>query len=70
MSYLYLDFETYCDLDLKAVGAYRYVKDCEPLLVSWAVDNEPAVTRDLTREGGRLPPLSESVTLVAHNAAF
>ena len=41
---LHLDFETYCDLDLKKVGLYRYVEHASfrVLCVAWRLDDLPA----------------------------
>lgn len=38
-----IDFETYCDLDIKKVGSSRYTRhpSAEVLMVSWAADDEP-----------------------------
>ena len=40
---LYMDYETYCELDLKVVGDYRYAEhpSFEPLMLSWALDDDP-----------------------------
>jgi DNA polymerase len=49
---IYADFETFCEVDLKKAGAYRYVSDpsFEPLLLSWAVDDRDFQVHDF---GGR-----------------
>jgi DNA polymerase len=41
---LHLDFETYCDLDLKKVGVHRYVADpsFKVLIVAWKLDGRAA----------------------------
>lgn len=43
MSLLFLDFETYAEVDIRKVGAYRYIEDdsFEPILLSYAIDDEP-----------------------------
>lgn len=45
MSYnrAYIDFETYCDLDIKKVGAYKYVNhpSFHPWCMAYAFDDEP-----------------------------
>ncbi len=40
---LYIDFETYCDLDLKKVGAYKYVNhpSFHPWCMAYAFNDEP-----------------------------
>lgn len=39
MTHIHHDFETYCELDVTKVGAFRYAQhpSCEPILLSWAV---------------------------------
>lgn len=43
MTKLYVDFETYCDLDIKKVGAYKYVNhpSFHPWCMAYAFDDEP-----------------------------
>jgi DNA polymerase len=70
---LYLDFETYSEVDLRRAGLYRYVDACEPLLVGWAEDDGPVSVEEL--RAGCVPDVlvwaaSERATLVAHNAQF
>lgn len=71
---LYLDIETYCDLDLPKVGVYRYAEEAIITLVAYAFDDElvkiwepetEAMPDDL-REALDDP----SVEIVAHNAQF
>ena len=42
---LHLDFETYCELDLKKVGIHRYVEHASfrVLCVAWKLDEHPAL---------------------------
>lgn len=40
MRTLSIDLETYCDLDLKKVGVYRYAEEAEILLFGYAYDDE------------------------------
>jgi len=49
---IHLDFETYCDLNLRQVGADIYVRhpSCRVRLTAWAVDLEP-----VTQEVGPTP---------------
>lgn len=76
MSIAHLDFETFCDLDLRKVGAHRYARhpSCEVLIASYQLPGmaDPAVWLPRTqapparlvawvRGGGRVG---------AHNAAF
>jgi len=39
---LHIDFETYCDIDVREVGAQAYARhrSCEVLMMSWAYDND------------------------------
>ncbi|HFV2777734.1 TPA: DNA polymerase [Streptococcus agalactiae] len=49
---LSIDFETYCEVDLRKSGVYRYAEDdsFEILLLAVSVDNEPVTVYDLTKE--------------------
>ena len=55
---LHIDFETYCDLDLKKVGIHQYVEhpSFRLLCMAWKIDGRPAVSELawLTMRG--LPP--------------
>lgn len=44
---LHLDFETYCDLDLKRVGVYRYTTHAsfKVLCVAWKFEGQPVTPR-------------------------
>lgn len=76
MKDVYIDFETFSEIDLRACGAYRYInhKSFEPLIMAFAVDNAKASYIDLTED--ELDEtvidilLDESVTIHAHNATF
>ena len=50
MTRLHLDRETWCELDLKAVGTYRYAEQAEDLLIAYAIDDGPALVWDCTAE--------------------
>lgn len=52
MDILSIDVETYCDLDIKDVGAYKYCKhpSFEILLFAYAFNDEPVEIIDLTKE--------------------
>ena len=73
---LHLDFETYCDLDLRKVGIYRYVNhhSFKVLCVAWKLDE--TATRATLGAGTRLPPdltqalKNPDVQGHAFNAAF
>lgn len=72
---LHLDFETYCELDIRKVGHFRY---CEHesfriLCVAWALDNDlPQVTYSELDIAMELYPLVQDtdIELAAHNASF
>jgi DNA polymerase bacteriophage-type len=71
-SRLLLDCETYATVDLKAVGAHRYVEDpfFEVLMCAWSTDGETvqvAVGSDVALIPGLDDP---DVLKVAHNASF
>ncbi|HEM4928473.1 TPA: DNA polymerase [Streptococcus suis] len=73
---LSIDIETYCDIDLRKSGVYRYAEDnsFELLLFAVSVDNGPVTVYDLTKE--QLPPdilealVNDSVIKWAFNASF
>ena len=73
MQRLWLDRETWCEIDLKEVGTYRYAETAEDLLVSYAIDDGPVKVWDCTCEP--LPDdlrhaMAEAPEVIAHNAAF
>jgi DNA polymerase len=73
---IYLDFETYGEVDLTKVGAYAYARHpaTEVLVCCYAVDEGPVQRHDVAHEG--LPPAVLALLadpahdLVAHNATF
>lgn len=74
MKHLHIDFETYSEADLKAVGMHKYVADpsFEILIVAYAFDNEPVqcvAWKDAPQR--LLSALTDPAVLkIAHNAAF
>lgn len=70
---LFIDTETYSETPIKH-GTYRYVQDCELMVVTWAVDNGPVQLWDATT--GEPPPSDlilaffECDEIIAHNAMF
>lgn len=56
MSYLYLDFETFSEADLKIVGSYAYAEhpSTEVLICTYAFDDEPVQVWDCT-DGSDMP---------------
>lgn len=77
MRQLYIDIETYSDIDLLKGGIYPYARSrfFELLLFAYAYDNEPVQIVDLAN-GEAIPDevvadlFSEDVKKVAHNAIF
>lgn len=73
MTKLYVDIETYATVDLKVVGAYRYVQDPEfdILMGAFAYDDDPVavLTGDAFHELKK-DLLDPRLLKVAHNAAF
>ncbi|HEL0662984.1 TPA: DNA polymerase [Streptococcus equi subsp. zooepidemicus] len=73
---LSIDLETYCEVDLRKSGIYRYAEDdsFEILLLAVSVDNEPVTVYDLTKE--ELPDeilqalLDDTIIKWAFNASF
>ena len=56
MSYLFLDFETFSEADLKKVGSYAYAEHptTEVLICTYAFDDEPVQAWDCT-DGSDMP---------------
>ena len=77
MRTLAIDVETYCELDIKNVGAYRYCEhpSFEIMLFAYAYDDEPVQIIDFT-QGETLPPdvrvalVEPTVLKTAFNANF
>ena len=76
---LFLDTETYSDIDLKSSGLFKYMEspDFEILLLPFAWDDEPVRVLDMFDPADRelLPSIIEGlkdpeVIKVAHNSAF
>jgi DNA polymerase bacteriophage-type len=74
---LYVDYETRCRLDLRQVGAYRYVahSSFKPLILAWAEDDGPVRVVDMrcpeVADGMRgLFSAKRHAQWVAHNASF
>ena len=75
MKILSIDLETYSDLDIKAVGGYKYAENAEILLFGYAYDDEPVQVIDLA-QGEEIPAdiiadISKPAVLkTAYNAQF
>lgn len=75
MKTLAIDLETYCDLDLKKVGVYRYAEQAEILLFGYAYDDEEVKVVDLA-QGEDIPEqvlrdlIDPTVLKTAYNAQF
>lgn len=75
MKTLSIDLETYCDLDIKTAGAYRYAENAEILLFGYAYDDEPVKVVDMA-QGEQIPAavicdlLNPAVLKTAYNAQF
>ena len=73
---LSVDIETYCDVDLRKTGVYRYAEDesFEILLLAVSVNNAPVIVYDLTKD--KLPNIilqaliDDTVIKWAFNATF
>lgn len=82
MSYLYLDFETFSEADLKKVGSYAYAEHptTEVLICTYAFDDEPVqvwdctdgsdMPRDLHRALRRLVKPNSRIKVVWHNGGL
>ena len=71
---IYIDWETYNSLDIRAVGTYKYVETCEILLMAYAFDDEPVQLWDATTDEPFPVNLTDRLygdeTITAHNANF
>ena len=73
MQRLWIDRETYCDLDLAEVGTYRYADHAYDLLIAYAIDDGPVRVWDRTSEPIHpelLQALEQAAEVWAHNAQF
>lgn len=76
MKELSVDLETYCEIDLRKSGLYRYAEDdsFEILLLAISIDNRSATVYDWTKE--ELPQeilhalVDDTITKWAFNASF
>lgn len=73
MKILWLDRETFAEVDLKVVGTYNYAQHAEDLLISYAIDDGPAMVWDCT--AAPMPEdlqraMAEAPIVIAHNAQF
>lgn len=77
MKTIRIDVETYCDLDLKKVGVYKYVEHAsfDMLFLSYMTDNDEVVRLDI-KSGDVLPfrlrqdLVDPNVRKTAHNVPF
>ena len=75
--HLHLDFETYSDIDVRKVGAYKYAEhpSTEIIVAAYALDNNP-IKQWEPHVNSRMPSdlstalSSDDVLIVAHNAEF
>lgn len=75
---LHLDFETYCDLDVRDVGAAAYARhpSCEVLMAGWAINDDPVKlwvpdgAWDYDSMPKRLARALRDDLVCAHNAEF
>ncbi len=77
---LHLDWETFCEKDIREVGAYRYANDptCLILIGAMAFDDEEPVSWDCTMEDWEMDHLQPyfdalrdpEVLIMAHSAMF
>jgi len=77
MTKIHIDIETYCELDLKKVGMYRYAdhSSTEILCLAYAIDDKPVEIwkehTDVLLPESFIELLSQKDTILyAHNAAF
>lgn len=74
MNDLFIDIETYSEVDLKTAGVYKYVEhpSFEILLIAYAVDDNPVIILDLTDmdDISHFERQLKTCRLHAHNATF
>ena len=80
MPILYLDTETYSELNIRATGGHRYAEHCELMLLAYAVDDAPVAVWEGTVTPSMPTDLHDALTavqrepdewiVVAHNSAF
>jgi DNA polymerase bacteriophage-type len=75
MQRLYFDTETYSEVNLTTSGSYVYARDCEVMVVSYALEWGPVQVWDRTADP-RMPAdlfewlMDEEILVVAHNSMF
>ena len=75
MRELFIDFETRSPIDIGEHGLARYLQDVTPLLLAWAIGDDPVVVWDITT-GEPMPAelrdalVDPTCIVIAHNAAF
>ncbi|MBQ9486356.1 MAG: DNA polymerase [Selenomonadaceae bacterium] len=75
MRTLAIDLETFCELDIKKVGTYKYAENCEILICAYAFDDEPVKVIDIAC-GEQFPTdfvqalFDADVLKTAYNAPF
>ena len=77
---IHIDFETYSDLNLKEVGAFKYAEhhSTQALILAYSIGDGPVIGVDLSESEARIPeelfPLFEAIAtgmpVGAHNAQF
>ena len=69
---VWLDSETYSEIDLKKQGLVNYTQNCEPILITYAFDDQPV---NVWQTGEPLPQnlidvIAQGHKVYAHNALF
>jgi len=70
-----IDIETFCEVDIKSAGSYKYAEKSEIILFGYSIDKEPPKCIDLL-SGEKIPQyvidamLSYEFRKTAHNASF
>jgi len=74
MNQIVIDFETYCDLDIKKVGAFKYAHhpSCRVICMSYKIDNNMTQiwTPELTWADDLAKALQDNKLLYTFNATF
>lgn len=73
MKHFWLDFETYCTLDIKKVGGAKYAEQAEVIMMQYAINDGPVkVITDYTNMRSVLFEANKNkdIQFIAHNAAF
>jgi len=72
MKKIWLDCETYSTVNIKKHGMFRYARRAEPLIITYAFDDEPVKVWELGQDKPHdlIEAINQGVPVYAHNALF